>query len=80
MQRIWLHSFVPDALIPAYVVLTGRRQCCGARLLTRHFDECPKTLRRRGRMSTKAVLAESSVSQGSRRRSHYDVGTTHLPQ
>ncbi len=80
MRRIWMHSYMPDALIPAYVVLTGRRQCCGARLLARHFDECPKTLRRRGRMSTTAVPAESSVGQGSRRRSRDVVGTTRLPK
>ena len=57
MRRIRLHSYVPDALIPAYAVVTGRRQCCGAYVLTRHFDECPKTLRRRGRMRTTAVPA-----------------------
>jgi hypothetical protein len=61
MRRTRLHSFVPDALIPAYAVMTGRYRCCGARLLTRHFDECPKTLRRRGRITRDAISAESSV-------------------
>jgi len=61
MRRTRLHSFVPDALIPAYAVMTGRYRCCGARLLTRHFDECPKTLRRRGRITRDAISAESSI-------------------
>jgi hypothetical protein len=61
MRRSRLHNYVPDALIPAYAVMTGRYRCCGARLLTRHFDECLKTLRRRGRITRDVISAESSV-------------------
>ena len=37
MRRRYLHMYVPGSLIPAYVVLIGRRRCCGVRCGTAHL-------------------------------------------
>jgi hypothetical protein len=37
-----MHMFVPPRLLPVYVFLVGRRQCCGARRRTAHLDSCPR--------------------------------------
>lgn len=40
MRRRYLHMYVPDRLLPAYVVLIGRRRCCGVRWATTHLRDC----------------------------------------
>ena len=37
-----MHMFVPPRMLPVYVFLVGRRQCCGARRRTAHLDSCPR--------------------------------------
>jgi hypothetical protein len=34
--------FVPPKMLPVYVFLVGRRQCCGARRRAAHLDSCPR--------------------------------------
>jgi len=34
--------FVPAKMLPVYVFLVGRRQCCGARRRAAHLDSCPR--------------------------------------
>jgi hypothetical protein len=34
--------FVLPKMLPVYVFLVGRRQCCGARRRAAHLDSCPR--------------------------------------
>jgi len=34
--------YIPPRLLPLYVFLVGRRQCCGARWAATHLDCCPR--------------------------------------
>lgn len=40
MGRRYLHMYVPERLLPAYVVLIGRRRCCGVRWGATHLRGC----------------------------------------
>jgi hypothetical protein len=42
MRSHFVHMFVPPRLLPLYVFLVGRRQCCGARWTAAHLDSCPR--------------------------------------
>jgi hypothetical protein len=42
MRRFYVFHYVPDAALPLYVFLVGRRQCCGARWMTQHLRGCAK--------------------------------------
>ena len=37
-----MHMFVPAKMLPVYVFLVGRRQCCGARRRAAHLDSCSR--------------------------------------
>lgn len=40
VRRRYLHMYVPERLLPAYVLLVGRRLCCGVRWGTTHLSGC----------------------------------------
>ena len=39
-RRRYLHMYVPERLLPLYVVLVGRRRCCGVRWGAGHLGGC----------------------------------------
>ncbi len=50
----YLHMYVPERLLPAYVLLIGRRRCCGAPWVARHLRGC--TRRATGRPATAVTV------------------------
>ena len=40
MRRRYLHMYVPERLLPAYVLLIGRRRCCGTLWAAAHLRGC----------------------------------------
>jgi hypothetical protein len=51
VRRRYLHMYVPERWLPAYVLLVGRRLCCGVRWGTTHLFGCS------GRASTPPLQA-----------------------
>jgi hypothetical protein len=37
-----VHMYVPARLLPLYVFVTGRRQCCGVHRTSAHLHGCPR--------------------------------------
>ena len=40
VRQRYLHMYVPERLLPLYVVLVGRRRCCGVRWGAGHLGGC----------------------------------------